>query len=296
MSFKNPDSPAATGEKLQKILAHSGLGSRREMETWIEAGRVSVDGKIVSLGKRVTSSQTIRVDGKVISTARLQPRRKIIIYHKPEGEVCTRSDPKGRPTVFDRLPQIRGGRWISVGRLDFNTSGLLLFTNDGELANLLMHPRYGIEREYAVRVAGNVNQKKITALKDGIELEDGLAKFESIRDIGGEGTNHWYHVILTEGRNREVRRMWEYVGAKVSRLTRIRFGMLTLPRQVRAGRWIYLPDYETKKLLSLVGLHGDQPDKNNDRSRNKRGLFKSAKSAKSTRPGSRPRNTGRRKK
>lgn len=293
MSFKDSDNPAATGEKLQKILAHSGLGSRREMETWIEAGRVSVDGKIVSLGKRVTSSQKIRVDGKVISTARLQPRRKIIIYHKPEGEVCTRSDPKGRPTVFDRLPSIRGGRWISVGRLDFNTSGLLLFTNDGELANLLMHPRYGIEREYAVRVAGNVNQDKIEMLKDGVELEDGLAKFESIRDIGGEGTNHWYHVILTEGRNREVRRMWEHVGVKVSRLTRIRFGMLTLPRQVRAGRCIYLPDSETKQLLSLVGLQGDQPDKNNDRSRNKRGLFKSARS---TRPGSRPRNTSRRKK
>ncbi|MFV1993197.1 MAG: 23S rRNA pseudouridine(2605) synthase RluB [Acidiferrobacterales bacterium] len=290
MSFKDPDSPAATGEKLQKILAHSGLGSRREMETWIEAGRVSVDGKIVSLGKRVTSSQTIRVDGKVISTARLQPRRKIIIYHKPEGEVCTRSDPRGRPTVFDRLPQIRGGRWISVGRLDFNTSGLLLFTNDGELANLLMHPRYGIEREYAVRVAGNVNHEKITALKNGVELEDGMAKFQSIQDIGGEGTNHWYHVILTEGRNREVRRMWEHVGAKVSRLTRIRFGMLTLPRKIRAGRWMHLPDDETRQLLKLVGMNSDKSEQASDRSRNKTGR------SRSTRPGSRTRHSGHRKK
>ena len=290
MSFKDPDDPAATGEKLQKILAHSGLGSRREIETWIEAGRVSVDGKIVTLGKRVTRSQTIRVDGKVISTARLQPRRKIVLYHKPEGEVCTRSDPGGRPTVFDRLPLIRGGRWISVGRLDFNTSGLLLFTNDGELANLLMHPRYGIEREYAVRVAGHVTQEKITTLKDGVELEDGLAKFQSIQDIGGEGTNHWYHVILTEGRNREVRRMWEHVGARVSRLTRIRFGMLTLPRKVRAGRWMHLPDDETRQLLKLVGMSVDRSEQVNARS-----LNKNVKS-RSPRPGSRPRHTGYRKK
>ena len=291
MSFKDSDSPAATGEKLQKILAHSGLGSRREMEAWIEAGRVSVDGKIVALGKRVTSSQTIRVDGKVISAARLRPRRKIIIYHKPEGEVCTRSDPRGRPTVFDHLPQIRGGRWISVGRLDFNTSGLLLFTNDGELVNLLMHPRYGIEREYAVRVAGNINQEKLAALKNGVELEDGLAKFQSIQDIGGEGTNHWYHVILTEGRNREVRRMWEHVGAKVSRLTRIRFGMLTLPRKIRAGCWMHLPDNETKQLLNLVGLSDHQPDQANSRSRHKAGRSRSG-----SKPLRKARHTGFRKK
>lgn len=258
MSKISSDKASATGDKLQKVLAHSGLGSRREMETWIESGRVSVDGKIASLGSRVANTQTIRVDGRVISTASLQPRRKIIIYHKPEGEVCTRSDPKGRPTVFDHLPRIRGGRWISVGRLDFNTSGLLLFTNDGELANLLMHPRYGIEREYAVRVAGNVNQQKLTALKNGVELDDGLAKFQSIKDIGGEGTNHWYHVILTEGRNREVRRMWEHVGLKVSRLMRIRFGMLSLPRKIRPGRWMPLPDNETRQILGLVGLSGDQ--------------------------------------
>lgn len=244
----------ASGDKLQKVLAHSGLGSRREMETWIESGRVSIDGKIAPLGSRVLNTQTIRVDGRVISTASLKPRRKIIVYHKPEGEVCTRSDPKGRPTVFDHLPRIKGGRWISVGRLDFNTSGLLLFTNDGELANLLMHPRYGIEREYAVRVAGDATREKLTALQEGVELEDGPAKFQSIKDIGGEGTNHWYHVILTEGRNREVRRMWEHVGLKVSRLMRIRFGMLTLPRKVKPGRWMPLPDHETSQILGLVGL------------------------------------------
>lgn len=271
MSKISSDKASATGDKLQKVLAHSGLGSRREMETWIESGRVSIDGKIASLGSRVANTQTIRVDGRVISTASLQPRRKIIIYHKPEGEVCTRSDPKGRPTVFDHLPRIRGGRWISVGRLDFNTSGLLLFTNDGELANLLMHPRYGIEREYAVRVAGNVNQQKLTALKNGVELDDGLAKFQSIKDIGGEGTNHWYHVILTEGRNREVRRMWEHVGLKVSRLMRIRFGMLTLPRKIRPGRWMPLPDNEARQILGLVGLSGDQKGQVGARSQKRTG-------------------------
>lgn len=257
MSKEAPGKSTIAGDKLQKVLAHSGLGSRREMETWIESGRVSIDGKIASLGSRVVNTQTIRVDGRVISTASLKPRRKIIVYHKPEGEVCTRSDPKGRPTVFDRLPRIKGGRWISVGRLDFNTSGLLLFTNDGELANLLMHPRYGIEREYAVRVAGDASKQKLAALKEGVELEDGLAKFQSIRDIGGEGTNHWFHVILTEGRNREVRRMWEHVGLKVSRLMRIRFGMLTLPRKVKPGRWMPLPENETRQILGLVGLSSE---------------------------------------
>jgi len=261
MSNNSSVRSGSPGEKLQKILAHSGLGSRREMETWIEQGRVSVDGKIANLGCRVSKSQTIRVDGRVIATSSLKPSRKIILYHKPEGEVCTRSDPRGRPTVFDHLPRIQGGRWISVGRLDFNTSGLLLFTNDGELANLLMHPRYSIEREYAVRVAGDATQKKLSSLLSGVELDDGPAKFLSIKDIGGEGTNHWFHVVLAEGRNREVRRMWEHVGLKVSRLMRIRFAMLTLPRKIKPGRWMPLPDHETRQLLSLVGLTSDKAGK-----------------------------------
>lgn len=254
MSESTHNKKSAPGDKLQKVLAHSGLGSRREMESWIESGRVSIDGKIATLGSRVLNTQTIRVDGRVISTASLKPSRKILVYHKPEGEVCTRSDPKGRPTVFDHLPRIKGGRWISVGRLDFNTSGLLLFTNDGELANLLMHPSYGIEREYAVRVAGDATPKKINALKEGVELEDGFAKFQSIRDGGGEGTNHWFNVVLTEGRNREVRRMWEHVGLKVSRLMRVRFGMLTLSRKIKPGKWMPLPENETREILGLVGL------------------------------------------
>ncbi len=243
-------------EKLQKVLARAGFGSRREMERWIEAGRVSINGKIVGLGERVTEEDVVRVDGTVVAKQKMQPNRRcrVLVYNKPDGEVTSRNDPEGRKTVFDRLPEIKGGRWIVVGRLDINTSGLLLFTTDGELANRLMHPSYTIEREYAVRVLGEVSKETIELLKTGVELEDGPASFSEIRDTGGEGANHWYTVKLGEGRNREVRRLWESQGVTVSRLTRISYGVATLPRYLRTGRWEEMNEQQVKQLRDSVGL------------------------------------------
>jgi len=239
-----------SGEKLQKVLARAGVGSRREMERWIEEGRVSVDGVRASLGDRVLPGQAIGIDGQSMSTgALLGARRRILMYNKPEGEICTASDPEGRKTIFERLPALRNGRWIAVGRLDINTQGLILVTTDGELANRLMHPSGGIEREYAVRILGKVENDMLERLRGGIDLEDGPARFDTITDAGGEGANHWYHVTLKEGRNREVRRLWEAVGVKVSRLIRVRYGPVTLPRSLRPGRWEDL-DKSTAELLS----------------------------------------------
>jgi 23S rRNA pseudouridine2605 synthase len=236
-------------EKLQKVLARAGLGSRRQIEQWISEGRLAVDGKPAKLGDRIDTTARVLMDGRVI---RINPvdtiKQRVLIYHKPEGQICTRSDPEGRQTVFEQLPLIRGQRWLAIGRLDINTSGLLLFTNDGELAHRLMHPSYEIEREYAVRVLGQVDQAMIARLKAGVELEDGIAAFDEIHDAGGDGANHWYHVVLKEGRNREVRRMWETQGIKVSRLMRIRFGHVTLPRQLRAGKWVEMPPAEVEIL------------------------------------------------
>lgn len=243
-----------SGERLQKILSRAGLGSRRQVERWIEEGRLTVDGRPAKLGERVELDARIALDGRIVSLRDTAPRRRVLIYHKPEGELCTRSDPKGRPTVFDRLPPLRHARWISVGRLDFNTSGLLLFTTDGELANRLMHPSREIEREYAVRVHGEVTPDMLKRLKTGVELEDGGARFDEIVDAGGTGVNHWYHVTLKEGRYREVRRLWEAVGAEVSRLTRVRFGRLTLPRRLPAGRWQELDVDSMRTLIELAGV------------------------------------------
>lgn len=236
------------------MLAHAGLGSRREMERWIDEGRVSVDGKIVKLGTRVQEHQTIRVDGNIVRADQRSPRQRIIVYNKPEGEICTRADPQGRATVFQSLPRLKNGRWVSIGRLDVNTSGLLLFTTDGELANRLMHPRYEVEREYAVRIHGEVSQSMLQQLRKGVELEDGMASFNTISDRGGEGKNHWYHVTLNEGRNREVRRLWESQGVQVSRLTRVRFGPVNLSRQVRQGKWKELEDSDRLALYKLVDM------------------------------------------
>jgi 23S rRNA pseudouridine2605 synthase len=242
-------------EKLQKVLARAGYGSRREMERWIEAGRVSINGKIVGLAERVSEVDVIRVDGTVVPKQKMQQRRcRVLAYHKPVGEVNSRDDPEGRKTVFDNLPPISGGRWIAVGRLDINTSGLLLFTTDGELANRLMHPSYTVEREYAVRVLGEVPKETIALLQRGVELEDGPAHFDEIRDGGGEGSNHWYHVKLSEGRNREVRRLWESQGVTVSRLMRVSYGVITLPRYLRPGRWEELNEPQVTELRSNVGL------------------------------------------
>ncbi len=243
----------STTEKLQKIIANLGLGSRREIERWIEAGRVSINGSIAKLGDRATLDDKIRVDGRLLSPAKRQVKRhRQIIYYKPEGEVCTRDDPERRPTVFEHLPKLSNGRWVMVGRLDLTTSGLLLFTTDGELANRLMHPSYGVEREYAVRVLGKVTPDMIQQLSEGINLDDGFAKFNKIDEAGGEGANHWYHVTLNEGRNREVRRLWEAVGVTVSRLIRIRFGNLELPKTLKRGQFEDLAAPELKKLKKLV--------------------------------------------
>ncbi len=242
-------------EKLQKVLARAGVGSRREMERWIESGRVSVNGEIASIGDRVEDSDTIRVDGKPLSKSKTEvSRRRVLLYHKPLGEVTTRNDPEGRKTVFDRLPRISNGRWIAIGRLDINTLGVLLFTNDGELANKLMHPSSEIEREYAVRVLGQPHEGAIQQMLDGIELEDGIARFNTIEASGGEGANHWYHVTLKEGRNREVRRLWESQGLTVSRLIRVRYGPMWLPRDLKPGKSVELGEGALKLLCEAAGI------------------------------------------
>ena len=214
-----------TSEKLQKVLARAGFGSRREMARWIQAGRVVVDGKTAKLGDRILANARLTVDGRLI--AKISPNKtRVILYHKPEGEICSRSDERGRRTVFDRLPSVKVGRWVSVGRLDFNTSGLLLFTTDGELANGLMHPSANIEREYMVRVRGDIDAELLERLTDGVLLDDGVAKFTDLQDGGGEGSNHWYYVVLIGGKNREVRRLWESQGVEVSRLKRVRLSLI----------------------------------------------------------------------
>lgn len=251
-------------EKLQKVLANAGHGSRREIEAMIKEGRVSVDGKLATLGDRVevTPAMKIRVDGRVVSIREsTESVCRVLAYYKPEGELCTRRDPEGRPTVFDRLPKLRGSRWIAVGRLDINTSGLLLFTTDGELANRLMHPSREVEREYAVRVFGQVDDEKIRQLSRGVQLEDGPASFKTISFQGGEGINQWYNVTLTEGRNREVRRLWEAVGVQVSRLIRVRYGDLPLPKGLARGGWAELPLNDINYLRELVELDAETVSK-----------------------------------
>jgi 23S rRNA pseudouridine2605 synthase len=251
-----------SGEKLQKVLARAGFGSRRELEEWITAGRVKVNGKVAGLGDRVTASDKILVDGKKVAGQEQDVgAHPILLYNKPLGEICTRNDPEGRPTVFDHLPLLQHARWVSVGRLDINTTGLLLFTTDGELANRLMHPSAQIEREYAVRVMGEVTQEMLQTMQRGVMLEDGMASFTSIRDAGGEGANHWYHVVLMEGRNREVRRLWEAQGLKVSRLKRVRYGNILIPSFVKAGKFVELPANESKGLYQLAGMRWKAPQK-----------------------------------
>ena len=240
-------------ERLQKVLAQAGIGSRREMEEWIAAGRVTVNGVLAHLGQSVVPSDKVKVGGRLINT-RFSTGRvpRVVMYHKPEGEIVSRDDPGGRPSVFTALPRIRGGRWIAVGRLDFNTSGLLLFTNSGELANRLMHPSSELVREYAVRVLGELTMEAQKQLLEGVELEDGPASFSSLIDGGGEGANHWYRVTLFEGRNREVRRMFETVGCTVSRLIRVRYGPFTLPPQLKRGWARELAEADVKQLVKAL--------------------------------------------
>ncbi len=242
-------------EKLQKVLARAGKGSRREMEQLISDGRASVDGKVAKLGDRVEESNLLRVDGHIVKTESLDETVcRVLTYHKPEGELCTRKDPEGRPTVFNRLPRLKSGRWIAVGRLDVNTSGLLIFTTDGELANRLMHPKFEVEREYACRVFGEVTDQKINNVRKGVELEDGPAKFKSVKSSGGEGINRWFNVVLTSGRNREVRRLWESQEVKVSRLIRVRYGEILLEKHLPQGGWAELTLKDVNYLRQMVDL------------------------------------------
>ncbi len=248
-----PAPVVAKSQKLQKVLAQAGLGSRRAMEELIKAGKVKVNGDAATLGQRVTSDDTIlfgrrRIQFKV--TTRL-PR--VILYHKPEGEIVTRDDPQGRVSVFDKLPTIRSAKWLAVGRLDFNTCGLLIFTTSGELANRLMHPRFEVEREYAVRIFGTLSNDVMRQLRSGVRLSDGLARFDELEARGGEGRNRWYRAVLKEGRNRVVRRMFESLGLRVSRLMRIRFGIVSLPPKLKRGTWIEIKEAEIRDLLAWVG-------------------------------------------
>ncbi len=239
-------------ERLQKVLAREGLGSRRDLERHIFEGQALVNGKVASLGDKVSPGDKIVFQGREIFYQKSHATPQIMVYHKPAGEICTQKDPEGRPSVFDRLPACSEGRWVMVGRLDFNSSGLLMFTNSGELANQLMHPRYQIEREYAVRIFGELSEEHMDRLLKGVRLEDGMARFLRITFAGGEGKNHWYHVVLTEGRNREIRRMFEEVGFTVSRLIRIRFGTVALPPTLVQGKRALLPDNQVLKLMSLL--------------------------------------------
>jgi 23S rRNA pseudouridine2605 synthase len=254
---------AEATQKLQKLLACCGMGSRREMEEWIAAGRVRVNGTPAQLGQRVGPSDRVEVDGRPLRVPRAEQPR-VLLYHKPAGEIVSRHDPGGRPTVFDRLPPLKEAKWIAVGRLDFNTEGLLVLTTSGELANRLMHPSADLEREYSVRVLGEITLGQLKQLHEGIELADGPARFESVEDAGGRGANRWYRVTLKEGRNREVRRMFEALGFTVSRLIRVRFGPIGLPPTLRRGRYRELSPEEVRRLApDLIGrsVFGREPSR-----------------------------------
>jgi 23S rRNA pseudouridine2605 synthase len=248
----DPSGEDESTQKLQKILAQAGLGSRRAMEEWIKGGRVTVNGSPATLGMRVSGDDQIKVGNRVIRARQDTGLPRVLIYHKPEGEITSRNDPRGRPSVFDHLPKVSGARWITVGRLDFNSCGLLLFTTSGELANRLMHPRFEIEREYAVRILGVLREDQIDRLIAGIELDDGVAGCVSVESRGGEGSNHWYHVVLREGRNREIRRLFESLGFTVSRLMRVRYGPVELPARVKRGQSYELEGDETKRFIAWL--------------------------------------------
>lgn len=248
-------SPSAVTERLQKVLAGAGVGSRREVEQWIKAGRITVNGSVAALGQKVSGREKILIDGRPVPVLRkTRPSPRVLLYHKPSGEVCTRRDPEGRPTVFDGLPPVQGSRWINVGRLDLATSGLLLLTTDGSLANALMHPSREIEREYAVRVQGTVSDAVLERIRAGIPLEDGIARFDKVERTGGDGSNQWFTVVVSEGRNRLVRRVWEAVECRVSRLIRVRYGPVQLSRSLRPGHHRLLKENELEALYEAAGL------------------------------------------
>ena len=252
--------PQVEAPKLHKVLAQAGLGSRLEMEQLILEGRISVNNEPAHIGQRIQFGDQVKVNGKPVRFRVEPPPARVIAYHKPAGEVVSHDDPQNRPTVFRRLPRLQNGKWQSVGRLDLNTEGLLLFTNSGELANLLMHPRFGLEREYAVRVLGALNNEEKQRLLDGVKLDDGMAQFGSIENGGGEGSNCWYRVTISEGRNREVRRMFEAVGHAVSRLIRIRYGAMVLPRGLKRGACMELDDADIRALARAAGEREPRPE------------------------------------
>jgi 23S rRNA pseudouridine2605 synthase len=239
------------GDKLQKVLAQAGWGSRRMVEGWIAAGGVSVNGEAATLGMRVVAGDLIKSQKRTLRVGARAHNVRVLLYHKPEGEIVSRKDPKKRATVFDKLPRLRGQKWTAIGRLDFNTGGLLIFTTSGELANRLMHPRFEVEREYAVRVRGTMTHEQMTqVLEEGVELDDGMVKFDKLRDEGGEGFNHWYRVILKEGRNRVIRRTFDALALPVSRLMRVRFGIINLPPRLKRGMTTELGEKEVAKVVS----------------------------------------------
>ena len=248
----------AAGDRVQKRLAAAGIGSRRAVDQWVAEGRVRINGRVAAAGTRIRPGDRVRVDGRRIFVPPAAECR-LLLYHKPPGEVATRRDPEGRRTVFERLPRLRSERWVAAGRLDVNTSGLMLFATDGDLVHRLMHPRYGIEREYAVRVLGQVEPRMIERLRRGVELEDGPARFLHVEEEGGEGANRWYRVALEEGRNREVHRLWESQGVRVSRLIRVRFGPVRLPPRLRAGAFMDVPAEARAALFEAVGLEDPGP-------------------------------------
>lgn len=244
----------AEDEKIQKVLARAGFGSRREMERAIAQGDVMVNGQVANLGDRVGAADKLLFRGKKVASQAVGEKLRVLLYNKPEGEICSRSDPEGRRTVYDRLPKLNNGRWVSVGRLDFNTSGLLLFTNDGELAHKLMHPSSVIDREYLVRIQGQVDDDMKQRLTQGVLLDDGVAKFTDIVEGAGEGKNRWFYCVVMEGKNREVRRLWESQGVKVSRLKRVRYGNIFIPSHVRVGQWVELLPNEVSDLCITAGV------------------------------------------
>jgi 23S rRNA pseudouridine2605 synthase len=248
-----PSTLMPESQKLQKVLAQAGLGSRRAMEELVRAGRVTVNGVPARIGTRVGPEDVIRVEGRLVRGSAAGRLPRVLLYHKPEGEIVSRNDPAGRASVFDRLPLLRGGKWLAVGRLDYNTCGLLILTSEGELANRMMHPRYGLEREYAVRVRGRLTSEQGARLRAGIELGDGKARCEAVEDGGGEGANHWYRIVIREGRNRVVRRLFEALGLPVSRLMRVRFGPVHLPPRLKRGQYVELLPREVRELLGALG-------------------------------------------
>jgi 23S rRNA pseudouridine2605 synthase len=261
------------GERIQKVLARGGIGSRREIERWINEGRIKINSHPAGLGDRLKVGDHLQINDRVVHWDKfsVQPTR-VLLYHKPVGEVVTRRDPEGRPVIFTKLPKLAASRWIAVGRLDINTSGLLLVTNNGELANQLMHPSTQVEREYAVRILGEVSDAMLAKLKEGVELEDGKAKFDNIIFFGGEGANKWYNVIVTEGRNRLVRRLWESLNVTVSRLMRVRYGPVVLPERLKTGAAYELTDKELDLLFDFAGMPGekryaDKPDNKDQKSK-----------------------------